>query len=76
MVDTARERTVKKIIFFGRKEDEEAFSKRFQGHQELQLRTISNVRKLPKAVKTFKPDFVILAGRIQLNQDGTYTILI
>ncbi|RME00963.1 MAG: hypothetical protein D6814_02525 [Calditrichaeota bacterium] len=67
---------MKTILFLGRKEDKEEFSKRIQGHQELQLRSPKNARKLDKYLKAINPDFVIFAGEIQLNQDGKYFILI
>ncbi len=66
---------VKKILFLGRKEDQEAFSNLIRGHEELQLSTAKNVRKLSKILKEDEPDFVLFAGEIQLNPDGTYSIL-
>ncbi len=67
---------VKKILFLGREEDEAAFSELIRGHHELQLNTVKDARKLAKALKKDSPDFVLFAGQIQLNQDGTISILI
>ncbi len=67
---------VKKILFLGREEDEAALCELIRGHQELQLNTVKNARKLARVLKEDTPDFVMFAGQIQLNQDGSISILL